>query len=230
MALDWAHRGTHVAAVASQAIVRDHYRTQNLYRYVMGCSGGGDGTMTEAEMYPDDFDGHIAGASSAEYPGGPGSVWTAVGQRVNKVPGSWISPDEYVRIHEVLLKQYDGADGAIDGLIWDPRVIKIDRRQLSFLSEAKFGTLKLIADGIPDGKGGWLAPGFWARQRGPFPGIPRGPHAAALEDAAGATRRFYRFRYELQGSPRPTLQLPHDRSGFFRSRRGARGDKGGFEV
>ena len=174
MELDWAHRGVHVAAVATQELARGYYPSARLYRYVMGCSGGGDGTLTEAEMYPDDFDAHVAGAMNTDYPYGTTVTWAAIGQRVNRVEDAWISRDEYRRIHNVLLKQFDADDGASDGLVWDPRVIELDRKALNFLSDAQFGTLQLIQDGVRDREGNWLSPGFWLANPVMFPNFLTG--------------------------------------------------------
>lgn len=163
MKTDWDHRGTHVAARATQAIARSYYDRSSFYRYVMGCSGGGIGTLTEAERYPEDFDGYIVGAIPPAPPYSSTLNWAGIAWRMSNVPGSWISPQEYERIHEALLAKYDASDSAVDGLIWDPRIIKLnagDRKTLSFLTDAQFGTLKLITQGIKDRDGKVLAHGY----------------------------------------------------------------------
>jgi feruloyl esterase len=65
-----------------------------------------------------------------------------------------------MRVENAILAQYDGADGAVDGLIWDPAVIKLDRKRLDFLSDAQFGALEMIQAGIDEG-GDAYYPGFW---------------------------------------------------------------------
>jgi feruloyl esterase len=174
MRLDWAHRGTHVAAVATQAVAKDFYNVDRLYRYVMGCSGGGDGTLTEAEMYPQDFDTFIPGACNTDYPWGTALLWSAIANRVNTVPGSWVSQEDYDKIHQTLLAEYDAADSAVDGLIWDPRVIKLERASFSYLTDAQYGTLQLIQDGVRDENGNWLAPGMWFGNPKEFPSFLTG--------------------------------------------------------
>jgi hypothetical protein len=163
MDLDWNWRGTHVAAVAAQGLTRQYYGRETFYRYVMGCSGGGTGTISEAERYPDDFDAHIAGSTAMDWPYGNDLNWAVYAQHLNKAPGSWISPDQYRQIYTALLAKYDSSDGAIDGLIWDPRVIKLDaadRKTLGFLTDAQFQTLKLIASPIRDRSGKIMSPGY----------------------------------------------------------------------
>lgn len=192
MSLDWAHRGVHVATEATQGIAKAYYRKPKLNRYAMGCSGGGDGTLIEAETYPQDFDAYIGGAMNTDYRYGTTLVWAAIGQRVNKDLGAWISQAEYDRVYAALLAKYDASDGAVDGLIWDPRVIKLDagdRQTLSFLSDAQFGTLQLIANGVRSTSGQVLAPGFWLGNVKMFPAFLTGktvpPWKTQAEQPAG---------------------------------------------
>src|SRR5262245_53703474 len=163
MKLDWEHRGTHVASVATQELAKSYYGREKMYRYVMGCSGGGVGTLTEAERYPQDFDGFIAGGVPSGPPFASQANWAAISWRVTNVPGSWISQAEYDHIYQVLLAKYDASDGVVDGLIWNPNVIKLDagdRQTLSFLSDAQFGTLKLITEGVKNRNGKILSAGY----------------------------------------------------------------------
>lgn len=122
--LDWGHRGVHVAALATQALTRDYYRQPKIHRYVMGCSGGGDGSLTEAEKYPTDFDAFLPGAMT--YNVFIGVFWGKLAQHVNRDPAAWISPEELKRVGQVVMKENDGSDGAIDGLSWDPTRVKGD--------------------------------------------------------------------------------------------------------
>src|SRR3546814_12805476 len=60
--LDHAHRAGHVTAVATQALTRAFYGAQNMYRYMLGCSGGGRMTEQAIHRYPDEFHGAVVGA------------------------------------------------------------------------------------------------------------------------------------------------------------------------
>lgn len=172
MDLDWAHRGVHVAAVATQKLTRDFYGVGALPRYAMGCSGGGDGTLTEAEMYPADFDAYIPGAMNTDWAYGTTLQWGNIANYVHAHPESWISPEQYDRIFQVMLDRYDAADSAVDGLVWDPRAIQLDgkdRQALNFLSDAQFELLRVIRAGVRDKDGNLLAPGFWLANPKEFP-------------------------------------------------------------
>jgi len=157
--VDWAHRGVHVSAVATQDLTRQHYGIDTLHRYAYGCSGGGDGTLSAAEVHPTDFDGYIAAAMTTA-PLEISMMWGKIAQRIVTNPKAWISLAELEKVERALLAQYDAADGAVDQLIWDPTVIELDREQLAFLSDHQFGTLQMIQAGIDEGEGAYY-PGFW---------------------------------------------------------------------
>ena len=157
--LDWAHRGVHVVAQATQEITRAHYGTDTLHRFAMGCSGGGDGTLSAAENHPGDFDGYIAAAMTTS-PLEISMIWGKITQHIVNHPEAWITPEDLVKVEKVILDHYDAADGARDGLIWDPTVITLDRSRLDFLSDPQFDVLTMIQEGIDEG-GEAYYPGFW---------------------------------------------------------------------
>jgi hypothetical protein len=60
--VDWGYRATHVAALAGKAIAEAFYRKPPAHSYFSGCSTGGRQALQEAQRFPWDFDGIIAGA------------------------------------------------------------------------------------------------------------------------------------------------------------------------
>jgi feruloyl esterase len=59
--IDWWHRAVHESVTAAKAIVNQFYREPARHSYFSGCSTGGQQAFTEAQRYPKDFDGIIAG-------------------------------------------------------------------------------------------------------------------------------------------------------------------------
>ncbi len=62
---DFAYRAVHRSTVAARKIVKRFYNSTITEAYFQGCSTGGRQALVEAEKYPDDFDGIIAGDPAA---------------------------------------------------------------------------------------------------------------------------------------------------------------------
>ena len=60
--IDFGYRAVHETSVQAKAIVRAFYGTDPARTYFVGCSDGGREALMEAQRYPEDFDGIIAGA------------------------------------------------------------------------------------------------------------------------------------------------------------------------
>lgn len=65
---DFSSRGDHEAIARIKALAAMFYGRSARYSYFEGCSGGGREALSSAQIYPDDFDGILAGA--------PGINWT----------------------------------------------------------------------------------------------------------------------------------------------------------
>lgn len=66
--VDWASRANHVTSVAAKLIIRAYYGAPAFLSYFTGCSDGGHEALMEAQRFPDDYDGIVAGA--------PANYWT----------------------------------------------------------------------------------------------------------------------------------------------------------
>jgi feruloyl esterase len=65
---DFGHRSLHVTTSNAKAIVRAFYGRSAQHAYFWGCSKGGQQGLMEAQRYPDDYDGIVAGD--------PANAWT----------------------------------------------------------------------------------------------------------------------------------------------------------
>lgn len=58
---DWAYRAVHVMTGNAKLIIRDYYGRLPQCSYFTGCSTGGQQALTEAQRFPADYDGIVAG-------------------------------------------------------------------------------------------------------------------------------------------------------------------------
>jgi feruloyl esterase len=59
--VDWGHRAVHQSVVEARAVIHQFYDADPMHSYFAGCSTGGHQAFMEAQRYPADFDGIIAG-------------------------------------------------------------------------------------------------------------------------------------------------------------------------
>lgn len=123
--IDFGYRSVHETAMKGKATVATLYGVRPRLSYFNGCSGGGRMSFMEAQRFPDDFDGIIAGA--------PGYNRTDVAfqtlgmaQATHVSPESFIPSSKYSALHQAALDKCDALDGLKDGLIADPTKCQFD--------------------------------------------------------------------------------------------------------
>jgi len=130
--LNFGRLAIHRTAVVSKSIIQAFYCKETSYAYFLGCSRGGGQAMVEAQLYPQDFNGVVAGA--------PAYNWPAIGAKFINVnqknyPNAndqtpVFTSDNLKVLQEYVLKQCDKLDGLTDKIITDPRDCKIDLSKL----------------------------------------------------------------------------------------------------
>jgi feruloyl esterase len=123
--IDFGYRSLHETARLSKIIVDAYYGKPPAHAYFGGCSDGGREALMEAERYPEDFDGILAGAPANYWTHHfTGFLWNE--QALDLKPESKIPPAKLPAIQKAALEQCDALDGVKDGLIEDPRVCHFD--------------------------------------------------------------------------------------------------------
>jgi hypothetical protein len=151
----------HKMNVLAKQVIKSYYCRQPRYAYYKGCSTGGRQGMIEAQRYPDDFDGILAGAPAVYITKiTMRDIWQA--QNVLELP--W-DPAEtttmMTMVSNAVYTKCDSMDGLVDGLIDDPR-----KCTFNALSD-----LPACEDGV--------APCFTAAQRTAIQKIYDGPRNSA---------------------------------------------------
>ena len=117
--IDFGYRAVHEMTVKSKLVVSAFYGDPARLSYWNGCSTGGRQALKEAQQYPSDYDGIIAGApANFRTHLQIGQIWTA--SATLKDPASYIPPGKYPLIHKAVLDACDSLDGVKDGLLENP--------------------------------------------------------------------------------------------------------------
>ena len=119
--VDFAWRSEHEMTAKAKRIIEAFYGSGPKLSYWNGCSTGGRQGLKAAQMFPEDYDGIIAGAPANRT---AMSLWIA--DAVLKDPARYIPPAKYPVIHQAALAACDAGDGLKDGLIDDPRQCRFD--------------------------------------------------------------------------------------------------------
>jgi hypothetical protein len=189
--IDFGYRSPHALAVAAKAIATAFYGERPHHAYFYGCSEGGREALSEAQRYPDDFDGIIAMS--------PGHIWAplmlfhawlAVTNR-DAQGRQILTIDKLPVLHDAVVAACGGEDGQNDprACTFDPGslVCLPDAGGRRCLTAAQVDTIRKLYSGPVDRSGRHLYPGgeplgselFWQGWVAATPGSSRASEALA---------------------------------------------------
>ena len=119
--IDFAYRATHLTAVVAKEIIRAFYGSAARRNYFNGCSTGGRQAMIEAQRFPSDFEGIIAGAPVYDEVGDTPYFldWNTLAN-TDKDGRTIFTADKIGVLHQAVLAKCDALDGLRDGLLMNP--------------------------------------------------------------------------------------------------------------
>ena len=130
---DFSFRAVHVQTVLGKQIVNAYYNRAHDKSYFIGCSTGGREGLQSAFLYPDDFDGIVSGAPTADFnhlAGWTGMLGRFVGAPNPSTSKSFIPASLWPIISEEIRSQCDELDGVKDGIITEPDDCAFDPKAL----------------------------------------------------------------------------------------------------
>jgi feruloyl esterase len=208
---DFAYRAVHEMTVTAKAIIQNFYGAAPRYSYWNGCSTGGRQGLKEAQKFPADFDGIVAGAP-ANYQTHlhVWSVWVA--QEMNKTPDSYLPPEKLAVLHKAVVAACDANDGVKDGLLNDPTKCHFDPKTIECkgadsadcLKPAQVAAVQAIYAGPKNSSGKEIFPTF-------EPGSELGWNLLAGKEAASVASDS--FSYVVYKNPHwdwKTMNLSSD--------------------
>lgn len=127
--IDIGYRAVHEMTVQAKAIVNALYSAPPKLSFWNGCSLGGRQGITEAQRYPADYDGILAGAPAVDWMR-LHSGRIAMNLAINKTPAHVIPADRYPAIHAAVMTTCDPQDGVKDGVIENPEQCRFDPKTI----------------------------------------------------------------------------------------------------
>jgi feruloyl esterase len=215
--IDFGFRAVHVTTLLGKIIISTYYGGAPKFSYFDGCSTGGGQALREAELFPEDYDGYIAGAPVLDFTGNFLALnWKM--QALHATPDSDLIPPEklYVIGNAVLVK-CDAIDGLRDGLIEDPRKCDFEPATLlckngdgpNCLTKSETQALQLIYQGPRTSFGVQLYPGLVKGGETPD-GTGNGNGWEAMINTPGAPS----FEFTIQDQFFRYLAFPVDNPNF----------------
>ena len=168
--VDWTHRAVHETTVVAKRLIQGFYGKAPSYSYWDSCHNGGRQGLAEAQLYPEDFDGIVAGdpayylthlQAGSEY-----LSWVALKDGTDAP--AFIPPAKYAALHRAVLDACDAKDGVKDDAIEDPTRCRFDPISIqckdadneSCLTPAQVETARRIYAGAKFADGTQIYSGF----------------------------------------------------------------------
>jgi feruloyl esterase len=155
--IDFGYRATHEMTLKGKELVKAFYDRGAQYSYFKGCSTGGRMAVMEAQRYPDDYDGIIAGSLANRHI----HMWTAgVERSVDLVrhPGKAISAEQAALVNTLVTNKCDTLK---EGFLNNPRACSVDFSSLKCtagqtagcLTEPQLQSVQTFYGGVKNAKG-----------------------------------------------------------------------------
>jgi len=190
---DFGYRALRETTETAKAVIAAFYGEKPAHSYFNGCSDGGREAMMEAQRFPEDFDGILAGAPAADWSGlTTGHLW--ISGALMATPDSAIPLTKLPAIQAAAVAACDDKDGLRDGLVSNPQACHFDPAVLACKGADSPGCLtKPQVDALAKMYAGPKNPTTGAQM---FPGLEAGTEATTwpawvIADAPPHTLGFF---------------------------------------
>ncbi len=160
--VNFGHLAVHRTAEVAKALIRSYYGADAAYCYFTGCSRGGGQAMMEAQRYPMDFDGIVAGAPAFDWPGLAANA-VSIEKALYPDPGhldkTVLDRESLQKLQQAIIEQCDGQDGLKDGVVQDPPSAHFDLSKVAGLTDEQRKAIEAIYAGARNEQGP-IYPGY----------------------------------------------------------------------
>jgi feruloyl esterase len=160
--VNFGYLAVHRTAEVAKALIRSYYGADATHSYFTGCSRGGGQAMMEAQRYPLDFDGIVAGAPAFDWPGlaaNAVSIQKALYPDAAQLDKTVLDQAALQKLQQAILEQGDAQDGLKDGIVQDPLSVHFDLSKVSGLTGEQRKAVEAIYAGARNDQG-LIYPGY----------------------------------------------------------------------
>jgi len=165
--IDFGYRAVHEMTMKSKVLVQSYYPAPLQHSYFAACSDGGREALMEAQRFPTDYDGILAGA--------PAYNWSHLlanavynSRALTLSSSSYIPAEKLPAISAAVLAACDKNDGLADGVINDPHTCHFDPSVLlckgadaaGCLIQPQITALRALYSGAHNSAGRSIFPGY----------------------------------------------------------------------
>jgi hypothetical protein len=123
--VDFASRSLHEMTLKAKVLISAYYGEPARFAYWNGCSTGGRQGLMEAQRFPEDYDGILAGAPAINWDRFiPAELWPELVMKLGV--GAPVAAGKLAAVNAAAIKACDARDGVTDGVIGDPRGCHFD--------------------------------------------------------------------------------------------------------
>lgn len=156
--VDFGYRATHEMTLKGKQLVKAYYDEAAKYAYFKGCSTGGRMALMEAQRYPEDYNGIIAGSLANRHI----HMWTAGVARsieLSRHPEEALSAEKAALVNQTVM---GNCDTLKEGFLNNPNQCKVDFEKLmcpagkddnTCLTEPQLKTVETYYGGVKNSKG-----------------------------------------------------------------------------
>jgi feruloyl esterase len=208
--IDYGYRAVHVMTDTAKLVVRNATGRFADKSYFVGCSAGGHQAMSEAQRFPEDYDGIIAGdPANNRIRQTFGFMWSWIA--THTADGKPILTQAKLSlVSKAAIEACDSVDGLKDGIIDDPRRCHFDPARLlcrtgsadeaTCLTQPQVDAIKKVYDGAKNPRTGEQIYTGWPRGSEGF-GDPAGQSWRQYLTDPAEPSRVGLFRYFLFHDP-----------------------------
>jgi feruloyl esterase len=154
--LNFGYLAVHRTAEVAKAVIRAYYHKEPGRSYFLGCSRGGGQAMMEAQRYPEDFDGIVAGAPAFNWTGFAAtmvSIAKTLYPDPHHLESTALTKAALQKLQQAILEQCDAQDGLKDGIIQNPASVRFDLSKVAGITEEQRRAIEAIYNGASNSIG-----------------------------------------------------------------------------